>query len=70
METLASVEEDKPTSRFNDAKCDPRGRLWAGTMNLAGHAAPHQGNLYSYAGGTLVALIHTSLTVGFGIGAL
>jgi sugar lactone lactonase YvrE len=31
-ELLASVEADNPGNRMNDAKCDPAGRLWAGTM--------------------------------------
>lgn len=40
---LASVTEG-PETRFNDAKCDPAGRLWAGTMDRA-QKAPH-GSLY------------------------
>ncbi|XP_063968494.1 regucalcin-like [Lytechinus pictus] len=32
FETVAMVDEDQPTTRFNDGKCDPAGRLWAGTM--------------------------------------
>ena len=27
---IAEVEIDKPNNRFNDAKCDPAGRFWAG----------------------------------------
>ena len=32
---IASVEAADPRTRFNDGKCDRRGRLWAGTMGYA-----------------------------------
>jgi sugar lactone lactonase YvrE len=32
----ARVEEDLPDNRFNDCRCDPQGRLWAGTMSRSG----------------------------------
>ena len=34
MEMIVDPEEDKPTNRFNDGKCDPAGRFWAGTLSL------------------------------------
>lgn len=45
---LHEVDQGKYT-RFNDGKCDPRGRIWAGTMGLEKQAAvvePEQGSLY------------------------
>ena len=42
--TVANPEGDSSSNRFNDAKCDPHGRLWAGTMSLS--EQPNCGNLY------------------------
>lgn len=33
---IANPEEDIPGNRFNDGKCDPAGRFWAGTMSTEG----------------------------------
>jgi len=35
---IADPEEDKPDNRFNDGKCDPSGRFWAGTLSLTGQS--------------------------------
>lgn len=36
IERVADPEADRPTSRFNDGKCDRRGRFWAGTVDDRG----------------------------------
>ena len=45
LELLMAVEDDQPLNRFNDAKVDRRGRLWAGTMDNVDWDAP-SGSLY------------------------
>ena len=32
VSSLQDPEEDRPCNRFNDGKCDPWGRFWAGSM--------------------------------------
>jgi sugar lactone lactonase YvrE len=44
LEIIADPESDQPDTRFNDGKCDPAGRFWAGTMSLKG--VREQGSLY------------------------
>jgi sugar lactone lactonase YvrE len=34
LETVAEIEADRPERRMNDGKCDPYGRIVAGTMTL------------------------------------
>ena len=41
---VATPEAHVPGNRFNDGKCDPSGRFWAGTMD--GDHAPGRGALY------------------------
>lgn len=44
VRSLIDPEADKPGNRFNDGKCDPAGRFWAGTMSLS--EEPEKGSLY------------------------
>jgi sugar lactone lactonase YvrE len=41
----SNMESDIETNRFNDGKCDPAGRFWAGTMSNDGSGSP-SGSLY------------------------
>ena len=40
LEVLGDPEPDRPGNRLNDARCDPQGRLWAGTMSADDWWAP------------------------------
>ncbi len=44
VEKLVSIEAHMNDTRFNDGKCDPAGRFWAGTMSMARPKKP--GTLY------------------------
>jgi sugar lactone lactonase YvrE len=64
--TLATVEGDRADNRFNDCKCDPQGRLWAGTMSkrrAAGAAA-----LYRLAGHGAIERVIAGTTISNGLG--
>ena len=39
---ISNPEAHMPTTRFNDGKCDPAGRFWAGTLSMA-----NEGNIAS-----------------------
>jgi sugar lactone lactonase YvrE len=65
LEYILHPEPHLPGNRFNDGKCDPRGRFLAGTMDDAEQAA--SGSLYSYSpDGTLKTLL-TGLRISNGL---
>jgi sugar lactone lactonase YvrE len=66
VRVLARVEEDRPGNRFNDCKCDPSGRLWAGTMS--GERAPREASLYRLAPGGEIEPVISDTTISNGLG--
>ena len=44
LHMITNVETHLPNNRFNDGKCDPAGRFWAGTMSTLD--TPLAGSLY------------------------
>ncbi len=67
-EALAPIvdpESHLPGNRFNDGKCDPRGRFWVGTMAFDFERAA--GALYRYDGGQEIVKVHTAVTISNGL---
>jgi len=61
---LSPLENELPGNRFNDGKCDPRGRFIAGTMALAENDPA--GSLYSFDGRSITKLL-SGITVSNGL---
>lgn len=54
------VEKDRPDNRFNDGRCDARGRFWAGTVD--GTKQHGNGALYRLAGSAVTAMADGFMT--------
>ena len=65
LDMVAQPEADKPTNRFNDGKCDPAGRFWAGTLSLTGEEKA--GRLYVYDASGRVRAMVSGVTTSNGI---
>ena len=61
---LSSLSDVPPNYRFNDGKCDPRGRFLAGTMILTEDTPV--GSLYSFDGSSTTTLLN-NLTIPNGL---
>lgn len=62
---IANPEEELEDNRFNDGKCDPAGRFWAGTMHKDGK--PGQGTLYRLDPDTTVHPMIRNVSISNGI---
>jgi sugar lactone lactonase YvrE/DNA-binding IclR family transcriptional regulator len=62
---LAHPEAGHPDHRYNDAKCDPRGRLVVGSLDTAGR--PGRGSLWRIDAGGEVARLDSGFTVANGL---
>lgn len=67
-ETLSMIHDPEshlPNNRFNDGKCDPAGRFWAGTISMLG--AANVAALYRLDTDLSVTKMFAPITVGNGI---
>jgi len=62
---IAEIEAERAASRFNDAKCDGAGRLWAGTMRVEGRP---DGTLYRIDADHSVTPVVTGVGLSNGLG--
>lgn len=62
---IAAVEDDNPDNRMNDAKVDPRGSVWAGTLSFSGIEGA--GTLYRLDADGEVAAVVSDLTIPNGM---
>ncbi len=63
---IGDPESDKPDNRFNDGKCDPAGRLFAGTMGKQGERGV--GALYMLdIDGTSISKVFDGISISNGI---
>lgn len=65
-ELIAAVERDRPDNRFNDCRCDPQGRLWAGTMSKV--REPASAALYRLTPGEEIEQVVPRTTLSNGMG--
>ena len=66
LDMIVDPEADKPENRFNDGKCDPGGRFWAGTMH-ASATVPEKGSLYRLDPDLSVHTMLTGVSISNGI---
>lgn len=63
---LFDPEKDNRENRFNDGKCDPEGRFWAGTMYYDG-SKEKKGSLYRIEGSEKIKRVVKGVSISNGI---
>ena len=63
---FVELQDEPASNRMNDAKCDPQGRLFAGTMD--GQASPERGFLYRLDSDLNIQQVEQNLTISNGLG--
>jgi L-arabinonolactonase len=66
LRQIQNPEADLPQNRFNEGKCDPRGRFFTGTMNEVVRGKP-DGSLYRLDAPGALKVILTQITVPNGL---
>ncbi|XP_026736797.1 regucalcin-like [Trichoplusia ni] len=70
VRTFAEVDHDQPNNQFNDAKADPRGRLFAGTMGPSldiNNMTEAVGSLYRFDGDGTAHKLATGMRLSNGM---
>jgi L-arabinonolactonase len=65
---VVDLAVENPENRFNDGKCDRRGRFWAGTMHFAGLPRQPKGFLYRFEADFAYARRESGIRTSNGIG--
>jgi len=67
IENIADAESHLPGNRFNDGKCDPAGRFWAGSLALDEKERDGKANLYYLDVDCSVHLMKSGVTISNGL---
>ncbi|MBO0858010.1 MAG: SMP-30/gluconolactonase/LRE family protein, partial [Chloracidobacterium sp.] len=67
IEKIADAESHLPGNRFNDGKCDPAGRFWAGSLALDERDRDGKANLYCLDVDCRVRLMKSGVTISNGL---
>jgi len=67
IENIADAESHLPGNRFNDGKCDPAGRFWAGSLALDERDRAGKANLFYLDVDCSVRLMKPGVTISNGL---